>query len=179
MQREHEFALQSFEPVVTDHSKVLILGSMPGTASLSAGEYYAHPRNAFWPILFEYFGETASTDYGQRLKLIRNHGLALWDVCHRCRREGSLDTAIRYPELNDIDSLICTYGIGTVLCNGQKAAVLLRRRMPAVPVIVLPSTSPALTMPFREKCEIWHSALDRAFSDKVDVILAGTEWRQN
>ena len=159
--------LQSFEPVVTDHSRVLILGSMPGTASLAAGEYYAHPRNASWPMLFEYFGEPVSADYACRLNLIRDHDLALWDVCHRCSREGSLDTAIRHPELNDIDGLVRTCGIGTVLCNGQKAGALLRRKMPAVPVLILPSTSPALTLPYSEKCRIWHSALDQALSGQI------------
>ena len=140
---------------------------MPGTASLAAGEYYAHPRNAFWPMLFEYFGEPVSADYACRLNLIRNHDLALWDVCHRCSREGSLDTAIRHPELNDIDGLVRTCGIGTVLCNGQKAGALLRRKMPAVPVLILPSTSPALTLPYSEKCRIWHSALDQVLSGQI------------
>ena len=84
---------QSFEPIWAENARVLIVGSMPSVKSLEDAQYYAHPRNAFWPILFDIFGETPSYDYERKKALIREHGLALWDAAAMCEREGSLDGA--------------------------------------------------------------------------------------
>jgi len=159
---------QSFEPIFTEKSRVLILGSMPGIASLTALQYYAHPRNAFWPILFEYFGEPVSKVYSDRCELIRRHELALWDNCRTCRREGSLDTAIHDVKYNDFERIFSICRITCVLCNGQKAYSLFRHSGSAKgrEVYCLPSTSPAYTMPYEEKRRIWHEQLDLTFQIK-------------
>lgn len=156
---------QSFEPIFTGQSRVLILGSMPGIASLTAAQYYAHPRNAFWPILFDYFGEPFSLLYDDRCALIRRHALALWDNCRTCQREGSLDTAIHDVKYNDFDRIFDACRIACVLCNGQKAYSLFRRSGAADgrDVRCLPSTSPAYTLPYEDKRRIWHEQLDLAF----------------
>ena len=157
---------QSFEPVFTHDSRVLILGSMPGIASLEASQYYAHPRNAFWPVLFSYFGKSVSASYSDRCMLIRDNDLALWDVCRTCQREGSLDTAIRDAAFNDFHRIFDVCGIQAVLCNGQKAYCLFRRTgfFDSCPVFCMPSTSPAFTMPFQKKCSIWHDCLRQALA---------------
>ena len=92
---------QSFEPIWAENARVLIVGSMPSVKSLEDAQYYAHPRNAFWPILFDIFGETPSCDYERKKALIREHGLALWDAAAMCEREGSLDSDMRDVVFND------------------------------------------------------------------------------
>jgi hypoxanthine-DNA glycosylase len=81
--------VQSFPPIVSQESKALILGSMPGEASLKAGQYYAHPRNAFWQIMSELFGAGLSLPYEERVALLRSAGIALWDTLQACVRPGS------------------------------------------------------------------------------------------
>ena len=98
-------AVCSFPPAFRTDARVLILGSMPGEASLAAGRYYAHPRNAFWPIMGALFGAGAELPYDQRLARLNAAGVALWDVIARCRRPGSLDSAIEDSVPNDLASL--------------------------------------------------------------------------
>ncbi len=92
----------SFEPVWAEDAAVLILGTMPSVASLKQGFYYAHPRNAFWPILFDLAGEAYSEDIEARKRLLVGRRIALWDVARSAVRPGSLDSAIREAEPNDI-----------------------------------------------------------------------------
>ncbi|MCC6453531.1 MAG: DNA-deoxyinosine glycosylase [Caldilineaceae bacterium] len=164
--------LTSFPPVVTQNATVLILGSMPGSRSLRAGQYYAHPHNFFWPFMAEIFGVEAAAPYAERLQALQTAGVALWDVLKECEREGSLDTAIvPASELpNDFGWLLTTYPTIQRIClNGSKAATAFTRLvLPTLPasiqepltLIPLPSTSPAnRSIPTAVKLERWHAAL--------------------
>lgn len=143
--------LQGFAPVVDHRAGVLILGSFPSVQSLAAGQYYANPRNAFWPITGELFGFDANAPYELRLAALQSHHVALWDVLHKCRRIGSSDSAIDPKSLvvNDFGELFANYPtITRVLVNGAKAAELYRRlasdaHTEGVQFRRLPSTSPA------------------------------------
>lgn len=140
---------------------------MPGRASLDAQQYYAHPRNAFWPIIAAYCGIDPASDYPTRVQAMLGAGIALWDVLAQCRRAGSLDSAIEVDEAqpNAIAELLDVHpAIIRVCCNGAAATTLYRRfRLPGPPrveLIQLPSTSPAHAgMPLAEKMQRWHAAL--------------------
>jgi hypoxanthine-DNA glycosylase len=144
--------LRSFAPVFGNDARVLILGSMPGAASLAAAQYYAHPRNAFWPIMGALFGAGPELPYEARLARLADAGIALWDVIGRCHRSGSLDSRIAADsvEPNDLAGLlaVCPH-IGHLFFNGSAAEVAFRRhvRLPAgfrpLHRTRLPSTSPA------------------------------------
>lgn len=153
---------RSFLPVYAPQARVMIVGSMPSVKSLADAQYYAHPRNAFWPILFDVFGAARTDDYEARKALIRENGLALWDAAACCEREGSLDSNMRDVQYNDFASLYARCpGIHTVLCNGGTAHSLFVKSGAAGDrrVIRMPSTSPAYTMPFEKKLEIWKETL--------------------
>lgn len=110
---------RSFDFICAEDARVLIVGTMPSVKSLERAQYYGHPRNAFWPILFDVFGEDYQDDYALKQALIRAHHLALWDAAACCEREGSLDSDMRGVVYNDFDALyrVCPH-IHTVLCNG-------------------------------------------------------------
>ena len=144
--------IESFAPVETPQAKVLILGTMPGVASLQAQQYYAHPRNAFWPIMAALLGFDVALPYEQRLAQLSANRIALWDVLASCHRPGSLDANIARDseQPNDFASLFARCRqIRAVACNGGTAYALFRRHvLPAVDlsgidVLQLPSTSPA------------------------------------
>ena len=86
--------VESFPPLLGGTPRVLVLGSMPSVASIEAGEYYAHPRNAFWPLMAELFGFDAQACYQDRVQALTASGVAVWDVLQSCVREGSLDASI-------------------------------------------------------------------------------------
>ena len=157
--------ITAFGPVASSDARVLILGSMPSVASLEEGFYYAHPRNAFWPILAEIYGERAPRTVEEKRSLILDHRLALWDVLKSCEREGSLDSAIRQPEVNDFSGLFerCP-GIQRILFNGGAAHSLFMRfakdALEGRTWRRLPSTSPAYTLPYEEKLALWRQALE-------------------
>ena len=99
-------ALTGLAPVIAANTRILILGSFPGAASLAAQQYYAHPRNQLWPILSVLTGEDlVALAYEARLPRLLAHGFGLWDVLGACEREGSLDSAIRRPAANDFERL--------------------------------------------------------------------------
>lgn len=138
----------TFGPSVSPRCRVLILGTMPGVASLAAGAYYAHPRNVFWDIMGRLVGAGRELPYARRLARLRAHGMALWDVVAECERVGSLDAAIRAERANDLVGLLLRYPrLHTIAFNGQPAARLFQRHVPACPRtirrVVFPSTSPA------------------------------------
>ncbi|MEM8864460.1 MAG: DNA-deoxyinosine glycosylase [Planctomycetota bacterium] len=163
---------RSFPPIFDRHARVLILGSMPGVASLEAEQYYAHPRNAFWPIMGQLFGAGLDLAYDDRCKRLTAAGVAVWDVLQQCDREGSLDAKIdRNSEVaNDFGWLLteCPL-IERVLFNGQKSADAFRRHaLPTLEQAVvnrltmlrLPSTSPAHAgRSFDQKLAAWREAL--------------------
>lgn len=138
--------VHSMEPVIEKNAKILILGSMPGSLSLQKQQYYAHPQNRFWPILFTLFGEAFTEDYKKRIALVKNNGIALWDTIASCEREGSLDKNIHNETPNDITGLIREHpSIRQIFCNGQKSFAVYHRHFSktiSVPAAALPSTSP-------------------------------------
>jgi len=153
-------------PAVADKTaRILILGSMPGRKSLDEQQYYAHPRNAFWPIIGELFGFDAQLPYIERLELLKRNHVALWDVAQHCIRPGSLDTAIRDAQANDFAAFLSTHPqIRAIFFNGRKAEELFRRlvlpgladEQASIERHTLPSTSPAHAgMRFAGKLDAW------------------------
>lgn len=140
---------------------MLILGSFPSARSLSAGQYYANPRNAFWPIVGELFGIDANAAYDSRLAALRSHGIALWDVLRACHRVGSADSAIdpKTVVANDFSEFFADHpAIARVYFNGAKAADLYRRLARPVEGVHyqrLPSTSPAHAVRPGAKLAVW------------------------
>jgi len=156
--------VRSFAPIAARDAEVLILGSMPGEASLAAGRYYAHPRNAFWPVMAALLGFDADAPYAVRVRALKTSRIALWDVLRACRREGSLDADIAREDLaaNDFAAFFRTHlRIRRVFFNGAKAEECFRRhvaREPGVPWQRLPSTSPAhAALSFDAKLKAWRA----------------------
>jgi TDG/mug DNA glycosylase family protein len=151
----------SFPPVADDRARVLILGSMPGVLSLAENQYYAHPRNLFWPIMGSLFGAGRDVAYEQRLRLLQDHRIALWDVLHSCQRDGSLDSDIQCEVANNFATFFNTYPqITHVFFNGGKAESSFRKHVRDVGqglvMTRLPSTSPAhASLSFEEKLAAW------------------------
>lgn len=159
---------ESFAPILALQPRVLIVGSMPGVKSLEQAQYYAHPRNAFWRILFETFGQPMAEDYEEKKRLIMAHDLALWDVARMCEREGSLDSDMRNIAYNDFDALFAAHpGIRVVLCNGAAAHALFEKSGAAGTrtVVRLPSTSPAYTLSYEKKYAAWSHAICEALQE--------------
>lgn len=162
--------LRGLAPIENPDARVLILGSMPGAASLQARQYYAHRQNRFWPLMGELVGALPELPYEERLQRLRGSGIALWDVIASCEREGSLDSAIRHETGNDFTVFFDAHpAVRTVLFNGAKAEHSFRRHALAAvahrPLVLrrLPSTSPAnaAQSAARKRAE-WRSALLQA-----------------
>lgn len=158
--------LHGLPPVVSHATRLVVLGSFPGVASLQAGQYYAHPRNQFWPIVGTLLDEgLAGMPYAQRLAVLRRRGLGLWDVYASCRREGSLDAAIEDAVLNDLAWLRTQApSLVAVAHNGGESARSMRHtRALGVPVWRLPSTSPAnASWSFVRKLAAWRDVFVQA-----------------
>jgi len=158
-------AKRGFPPVVDHRTQLLILGSLPGEASLAVGQYYGNPRNTFWRLM-EGVIETPLVPlaYEQRLSTLLAHGVGLWDVINEARREGSLDAAIRDPAANDLLALIDTLpALRCVAFNGGTAAKLGQRLIgDRIAPLALPSSSPAhAAMSFEEKARAWSKLSSR------------------
>ena len=151
----------SFPPVADDNCRLLILGSIPGEESLRLQQYYAHPRNAFWRILDE---NLTRKSYKEKCAFLLEHNIALWDVLKSAERIGSLDSAIRYEVPNDFPFFLKNHpGIQRICFNGKKAQSSFRKYFAglylAYDCVSLPSSSPAYTLAFEKKKEIWREIL--------------------
>jgi hypoxanthine-DNA glycosylase len=138
---------ESFEPIINNTCKILILGTMPGMKSLEMKQYYANERNVFWKIIFKIFDYQYTNDYEIRKNLLINNKIAIWDTLKNCQREGSLDSDIRNAEPNDISQLIREHpNITSIIFNGKYAENFYKKYnelIPGMNYISLPSTSPA------------------------------------
>ncbi len=160
--------IESLPPVLPKAPKILILGSMPGVESLRRGEYYAFPRNFFWPIMYhllEVRRDPWMDTYRERIDILLSHDIALWDVLYRCKREGSLDHTIRDTAYNPITDLLeQNPSIKALFCNGTTSFSHLRRMVKSdisseaggslswrgdVTVYKMPSTSPVPSRKYR------------------------------
>ncbi len=154
--------LDSLAPVLTSETRLVVLGSFPGAASLRAQQYYAHPRNQFWPLLSALWGiDLVALPYERRVAEASARGLGLWDVYASCRRLGSLDSAIRDAVFNDLSRLRQQApGLRAIAHNGAESARAMRHTQAlGVAVIRLPSTSAAhASWSFERKLAAWRDA---------------------
>lgn len=158
-----------FEPVADHQAEILILGSMPGQASLSAHQYYAHRQNAFWRIMAELLQFNPEAPYEEKIAALKSARIALWDVLKSCQRQGSLDARIEKESqtVNDFQSFFHTHPkITRVFFNGGKAEtcfkqyVLQKNNFSTIQFTRLPSTSPAnARLSFADKRNLWHQLL--------------------
>jgi hypoxanthine-DNA glycosylase len=153
-------------PVLDARTRLLVLGSFPGEASLATQQYYAHPRNQFWPLLSALWGtDLVALPYARRLAAVRRRGLGIWDVYARCRRIGSLDAAIEASEPNDLEgALRAAPRLAAIAHNGGESARAMRiTRAFGLPVWRLPSTSPAnASWSFERKLAAWRAVFEEA-----------------
>jgi len=155
--------LVGLAPILDQRTQLLILGSFPGAASLSAQQYYAHPRNQFWPLLSALLGENLSAlPYQERLPRLLAHGVGVWDVLGACQREGSLDSAIRQAQANDFTLLQARCPkLKKVGFNGKEAGKFaVSFAQAGYQTHILPSSSPAHAMlSFDQKLALWQCLL--------------------
>ena len=153
--------LTSFLPIIDEHSRVLILGSMPGVESLRIQQYYGNPRNQFWKMLYEIFDTQASKGYEEKVLFIKSKRIAVWDVIENCYREGSLDSKIREEKVNDFPGLYEAYpNVKTILFNGGKAYETYKKwigfdKSSDIAFQKITSSSPANTKRYEVKLREW------------------------
>ena len=152
--------IRSFKPAVGKNPRVLILGTMPGPVALKLRQFYGFPGNHFWKIMTDLFGRPRDLSYPQRVAMLKQNGIALWDVFESCKREGALDADITCATLNDIPALVRKHPtIQAIFLNGTTAEKTYRQNFEAeisVPAIRMPSTSPAhASMSYEQKKKSW------------------------
>lgn len=157
--------LHGLDPIVGAEPRVLILGNMPSVISLTSGQYYGNPRNAFWRITGSLFGFSADAPYPERVAALCAHRVAVWDVLRSCRRVGSLDSAVERDSMvpNDFAAFFAAQPtLERLVFNGAAAETNYRRLVgpPSLPSLRAPSTSPAQTMRFEDKLAAWQVALE-------------------
>lgn len=149
---------KGFAPIVKDNAIILIIGSFPGIESLLKKQYYGNNRNQFWKIIGDIFSypNLNDADYDIKIRALTDNMVALWDAIDKCERIGSLDSKInmKSASFNDINKLLLAHpSINKVFSNGKKASALLS--MLNIDHIVLPSTSPANTVSYETKLNVW------------------------
>jgi hypoxanthine-DNA glycosylase len=152
--------ITSFPPFINSHTEILILGTMPGIASLEKQEYYAHPRNHFWKIIYTLFDNMPISEiFNDKIEFLQLNRIGLWDVLENCERKGSLDVHIKNQTENDFESLFQEFpGISKIVFNGKESYRYFNKKFGQIEGIsyyVMPSTSPANTMSFENKLTIW------------------------
>lgn len=162
---------EGFPPIVGRDPRILILGSMPGVASLEKVEYYGHPRNAFWPVVSNLLQQEQPQDYELRCTMLKDNGIAVWDVLYACVRPGSLDSNIDKDSMrcNDFPDFFAQHpSLQAVFFNGGKAEEVFRKRVlralssqqQALHFERLPSTSPAMAaLNLAQKQQAWAAIL--------------------
>lgn len=164
-----------FDPVVDERTRLLVLGSLPGEKSLAVQQYYANRQNKFWLLMSEVLGvELVALDYPARLATLLEHGVGLWDVVAEAHRPGSLDSAIRNRDDNDLLALLARYpAIEALAFNGGTAAKLgvkvLGDQAARYRIFALPSSSPAHTLSYATKLESWIALRDLSAAGLPDA----------
>lgn len=159
--------LQGLPPLIAPNTRILILGSFPGVRSLQTQQYYGHPQNNFWKLIFSIISassrqEICASSYEIRSKALLQSGIGCWDVYASCEREGSLDAAIRDAQLNDLASLrkSCPELQAIAHNGGESYRHAKQTQALGLPVYKLPSSSPAnASWSFERKLSAWHDAL--------------------
>jgi len=161
--------IHSFDPIIDDNSRVLILGSMPGKISLEKGEYYAHSRNMFWKLIYSIFGAQPDQTYEEKESFLKSKKIALWDVIKECDRSGSSDSKIINSIIHDFEGLLARNpNIRYILFNGKKAESLFKRNVVNITkfqiiLFTLPSSSPAnASISLNNKMETWNQIKELA-----------------
>ncbi len=152
--------INSFPPFVNSQTKILILGTMPGIASLEKQEYYAHKRNHFWKIMYTLLDNLPISEiFEEKIQLLQANNIGLWDVLENCERKGSLDIHIKNQKENDFETLFKEFpGISKIVFNGKESHKYFLKKFGQIKGItyyLMPSTSPANTMSFDNKLKIW------------------------
>lgn len=161
--------LAGLAPVISFDTRLMVLGSFPGVASLASQQYYAHPRNHFWPVLSALWGLSDEQalqrrPYAERVATALAQGLGIWDVYAACQRVGSLDSAIEQAQLNELHQLRrWAPGLRGIVHNGGESARHMKiTQALGLPVLKLPSTSPAnASWSFERKLAAWREAFER------------------
>lgn len=153
--------LVGFPPILDAETETLILGSFPSPSSLAAQQYYAHRQNQFWRVMSVLLGEPlCEFDYDEKQRCLLRHRVGLWDVFCACRREGALDSAIQAAVPNDLERLKNEAPKLRCVCFNGKTSGKFERWFgeQGYATFVLPSTSPAYTLAFARKVELWRQA---------------------
>lgn len=162
--------INSFSPIEDSNANILILGSIPSKTSLLTGQYYAHSRNSFWPIMGDLIAAARTLPYTMRIQILRSNGIALWDVLASCKRKSSLDSDIDKASAcaNNFESFLSTHqNITDIFFNGTMAEkyfnkLVLHTLSPNLRYTRLPSTSPAhAALTYNQKLNAWKTILQR------------------
>lgn len=157
--------INSFLPFVNSQTEILILGTMPGIASLTKQEYYAHKRNHFWKIMYTLLDNLPISEiFEEKIQLLQKNKIGLWDVLENCERKGSLDMHIKNQKENDFETLFKEFpNINKIFFNGKESHKYFLKKFGQIEDItyyVMPSTSPANTMSFENKLKIWSTCFE-------------------